>query len=194
MTAARLWLVRHAQPEVALGICYGRLDLPADPAASRAAARALAQALPAEAITVWHSPLQRCELLALELQGLRPNLAPKPEPRLLELDFGHWEGRGWQGIDRTALDAWASQLHEYAPGGGEPLRAMLERVWQALQDARRLPCGDVVWITHAGVARCVAWLLAHGPGRAPQAQEWPAAAPPFGGWTVVPLPAPGQAI
>lgn len=193
MTAARLWLVRHAQPEVAPGICYGHLDLPAKSDASHAAAQALAQALPHEGVAVWHSPLQRCELLALNLQGLRPDLALKPEPRIMELDFGRWEGRAWQDIDRAALDAWAGQLHEYAPGGGEPLYAMLERVWQALQDARRLASGDVVWITHAGVARCVAWLLAHGPGRAPQAQEWPAAAPPYGGWTLVPLPAPGEA-
>ncbi|AVP58762.1 histidine phosphatase family protein [Pulveribacter suum] len=190
MTATRLWLVRHAQPQVAPGICYGRLDVPADPAASRFAAQALARALPAGGVAVWHSPLQRCELLALDLQGLRPDLMPKPEPRIMELDFGCWEGQAWHAIDRSALDAWAGQLHTYAPGGGEALQAMLQRVWQALQDARRLPSSDVVWITHAGVARCVAWLLAHGPGRAPRAQDWPTAAPPCGGWTVAPLPPP----
>ena len=43
---ARLWLVRHAAPQVAPGTCYGALDVPADPAATQAAARRLAAALP----------------------------------------------------------------------------------------------------------------------------------------------------
>ena len=35
---ARLWLVRHAQPVVATGTCYGALDVPADAAATQVAA------------------------------------------------------------------------------------------------------------------------------------------------------------
>ena len=30
----KLWLVRHAQPLVDAGVCYGRLDVAADPAAT----------------------------------------------------------------------------------------------------------------------------------------------------------------
>lgn len=46
MSAPRLWLVRHARPEVAPGLCYGRLDVAADARHSRESARLLAQALP----------------------------------------------------------------------------------------------------------------------------------------------------
>src|SRR3989344_6090949 len=60
----RLWLVRHAQPLVAPGTCYGALDIPADPAATRAAAEHLAAALPPQSRVI-HSTLQRCEQLAL---------------------------------------------------------------------------------------------------------------------------------
>ena len=213
--APRLWLVRHAQPDIAPGICYGRLDVPALTAASRTAAHALAQALPQQVAAVWHSPLQRCELLALDLLDLRPDLTQKtrPEPRIAELDFGTWEGRAWEAIARAEIDAWSARLHDHAPGGGESLAAMLARVAAALQDAARLAwaqgaanasrgeqrgqgCGDsggggggdVLWLTHAGVARCVAWLLQHGPQARADAARWPVAAPGYGSWVTLTLP------
>ncbi len=186
----RLWLARHAQPEVAPGVCYGRWDVPARPAATETAARALAQVLPVQVAGVRHSPLQRCEHLALALQALRPELASQPEPRIAELDFGAWEGRAWDAIDRAELDGWAARLATQAPGGGEPLAAMLARVAQAWDEAAalaRATGADVVWITHAGVARCVAWLQAEGRCRPPSAATWPVPAPGYGAWTVVPL-------
>mgnify|MGYP003391152053 CR=1 FL=1 len=81
---ARLWLVRHAQPVVAAGTCYGALDVPADAAATQVAAQRLAQALPAGA-AAHYSTLQRCELLALATQALQPNLTIHPDARLREL-------------------------------------------------------------------------------------------------------------
>ncbi|MBS0508918.1 MAG: histidine phosphatase family protein [Proteobacteria bacterium] len=189
MNGPRLWLVRHARPLVAPGLCYGRLDMPADASASRAAAAALARALPPRVARAWHSPLQRCELLALDLQALRPDLASRAEPRIAEMDFGAWEGRAWSAIARAEIDAWAADLAGHAPGGGEPLVAMLARVDMALRHAASCAQGgDVLWITHAGVARCVQWLLAHGGARAPRAHEWTMAAPDFGAWMTLALP------
>lgn len=187
---ARLWLVRHAQPLVAPGTCYGAVDVPADAAATRVAAQRLADALPPKA-RVFHSTLQRCALLAHDLQALRPDLASNPDARLREMDFGHWEGRAWEHIGKTAIDAWTAAFATYAPGGGESLSAMLARVSLALRAAQPQPAKqaaqDVVWITHAGVARCVAWLLAHGEGRMPRADEWPVPAPAWGAWEIHPL-------
>ena len=190
MSGPRLWLVRHARPLVAPGLCYGRLDMAADALASRSAAASLARALPASVAAAWHSPLQRCELLALDLQALRPDLASNPEPRIAEMDFGAWEGQAWSAIARAEIDAWAADLAGHAPGGGEPLVAMLRRVAMALGDAAACAHahgGDMVWITHAGVARCVQWLLAHGEQRAPRSHEWPVQAPGFGAWMTMPL-------
>lgn len=192
---SRLWLVRHARPLVAPGLCYGRLDMPADAAATRAAAQALARALPPHVAAVRHSPLQRCELLALELRALRPDLASNPEPRIQEMDFGTWEGRAWAAIAQAEIAAWADKLGSHAPGGGEPLSAMLARVAQALHDATasaQAGGGDVVWITHAGVARCVQWLQTHGAARTPHSHEWPVDAPGFGDWAQVGLGAGGN--
>ena len=217
---ARLWLVRHAAPLVPPGTCYGALDVPADTAATQIAAMRLAAALPSFA-AVFHSPLQRCEQLAMTIQGLRPDLASKRDARLRELDFGAWEGQPWSAIAKSAIDAWTAAFATHAPGGGESLALMLERVASALQTALQRPaqptqptaqhaCNssaataaagvnkliddtdvtrvtDVVWITHAGVARCVQWLLQHGESALPQADQWPVAAPGFGAWVLLDL-------
>ena len=195
----RLWLVRHAEPLVPAGVCYGALDVPADAAATRLAAQRLAGLLPGGA-RVLHSTLQRCEQLALDLQGLRPDLTSQPDPRLREMDFGAWEGLRWDDVARSDIDAWVAEFAHHAPGGGEPLTAVLARVASALRDALpgHLPgndhrsddenpsaARDVVWITHAGVIRSVAWLQAHGLGALPTAAQWPVPAPAWGEWVVV---------
>ena len=190
--APRLWLARHARPIVDQGICYGRLDVAADPAASRAAAHALVRARPAPWAAIRHSPLQRCELLAQDLQALQPDWASKSDTRLAELDFGNWEGRAWSGIARDDIDAWTADFCDHRPGQGESLSQMLARVNAAWQDARQcaLQHGtDVLWITHAGVIRCVHWLMGHGAERQPLSHEWTAPAPAYGAWTVMPLTA-----
>ena len=179
----RLWLVRHARPQVAPGICYGALDIPADAAATQAAAQRLAAALPAQAL-VFHSTLQRCEQLAHALQAQRPDLAPNPDARLREMDFGRWEGQPWDAIGQAAVDAWTADFAAHSPGGGESLASVLARVAAALRFAASHASQDVVWITHAGVARCAAWLQAPGQAKLPRADEWPLAAPSFGNWEI----------
>jgi alpha-ribazole phosphatase len=182
---AGLWLVRHAQPLVAAGTCYGALDVPADPIATQAAAQRLAQALPKRVIAR-HSTLQRCEHLAIATQSLRPDLVIHPDDRLREMDFGIWEGHAWDSIDQSAIDAWTADFARHRPGGGDNLAELLARVAAALKDARQQARGgtDVVWFTHAGVARCVRWLLAHGEKHMPKADEWPLAAPAWGQWEI----------
>lgn len=194
---AQLWLVRHARPLVAPGVCYGRLDVAADAAATRACAQRLAQALP-QGMQVAYSTLQRCDLLAQYLRALRPDLTYKLEARLCEFDFGQWEGRAWIDIGQAALEHWVQDFATHRPGGGETLAEMLARVAQALQQARtqaRRMGQPQLWITHAGVARCVAWLQAQGYAhdhsldgvRLPQAHEWPQQTLAWGEWQRIAL-------
>lgn len=187
----RLWLARHAQPLVAPGVCYGALDLSADPAATARSAQRLAAALP-QCLSVWHSPLQRCELLAQALLGLRPDLTLKAAAELVEFNFGRWEGRAWDAIARADIDAWTAQFADCRPGGGDNLAAMLARVASALRVAQQ-ECAEgteVLWITHAGVARCVQWLLHAAPHALPRADQWPPSAPGYGEWVCFALPPP----
>ena len=175
----KLWLVRHARVLIEPGVCYGASDVPADAQDTAACARALADVLP-QGLPLLHSPLQRCTQLVQALQGLRPDLQAGPDARLLEMDFGCWEGVRWDAIGQAAFDQWTSAFGDFRFGGRESVNELLRRVAAALAQTRqRAP--EAVWVTHAGVMRAVA-LLAQGIGRIEQAGQWPQQAPGWGEW------------
>ena len=175
----KLWLVRHARPLIASGVCYGQLDMPSDVAETADCARKLAAQLPS-GIRIISSPLQRCEQLAPVLIGLRPDLAYTIDSRLQEMNFGAWEGCAWQSIDPAELQAWTDHFADYQAGRhGESVSTFMARVgaaYDALQGQ-----GDTLWITHAGVMRAVE-LLHQGVRQIEHAHQWPIAAPNYGQW------------
>lgn len=179
----KLWLVRHARPLIAPGTCYGATDVPADARETDAAAASLAAALP-RGLAVASSPLRRCAQLAQALQGLRPDLAWRPDPRLAEMDFGAWEGQAWDAIGRREIDRWTADFARHRCGGGESVDDLLARTRQALAEAVAAGA-DALWITHAGVGRAVQ-VLVQGV-TVQRAEEWPRAGLAFGEATWVEL-------
>lgn len=169
-----LFLVRHAQPLIESGVCYGALDVPADAQSTQQAAEKLAKNLPQGAI-IFHSPLQRCEQLAHALQALRADWVSKPDPRLREMDFGTWEGQRWDSIPRAELDAWTNAFPTYRCGGGDNVDSFMARVAAAWDESPK----PAIWITHAGVIRA-ALLLAQGKRHIQRADEWPQGGVGFG--------------
>ncbi len=149
-----LWIVRHATPLIASGLCYGALDVAADAQHTLQAARALVQALPVQC-KVWVSPLQRCMQLANALSDIRPELKPQTDTRLREMDFGTWEGVSWDAIPLPAMQAWTDDFGAHRFGGVESANEVLARVADLWDAVRQQPDEDQVWITHAGVARAV---------------------------------------
>jgi alpha-ribazole phosphatase len=145
----RLILVRHPQPLVAAGICYGSTDVPVAPEVAQRAAATLQAALPSAA-RVYSSPLQRCAALAARLS--RPTL----DARLAEMDFGRWEMQPWHAIPKAEVDAWAADLIDYRPGGGESVLQFTSRVASFYDEMRRLPDQEAVVICHAGTMRVLA--------------------------------------
>lgn len=139
-------LLRHPRPRVAPGLCYGRTDLAEGPTASAEIAAALKRAPPAAAVLA--SPALRCRRLAERLAA-RDAVALALDDRLLELDFGRWEGRPWDAIDRAESDPWAADPWRVAPPGGETFAALHARVAAVLAEA---PPGAAL-VTHAGPIR-----------------------------------------
>ena len=111
----QLFLIRHPQPDVAAGICYGQTDLALPKHQHHQLgiiAQTLQQQLPSEFV-VYTSPLQRCRLLAEQLHA-----SPLVDDRLKEMHFGEWEMQAWDALPRDQLDAWAQDpLHYVVPGG-----------------------------------------------------------------------------
>jgi alpha-ribazole phosphatase len=142
----RLHLVRHLAPVVDAGVCYGRTDLPTDPAAQLLALPALRAALPTDA-PIYTSPLQRCAVLAAALGNAHA------DARLVELDFGCWEMQPWDAIPRAEIDAWAADVAAYSSGGGESVTAMAQRIDAFYADILQSGVDAAIVICHAGAIR-----------------------------------------
>lgn len=152
-------LIRHAQPDVAAGVCYGRLDLalalPVTPVPAQIAA---GLAPPHRIVT---SPAARARDTAAQLRACVAGLPDHDvEPRLREMDFGTWEGQRWDAIPRDALDLWAADLMGARPHGGESPAQVMARVGE-WADALDVEADQRLWVvTHAGPMRMLAahWL------------------------------------
>ena len=181
----KLLLVRHAQTIAADGLCYGRADVPVLPAVTRAVAECVAPGLP-PGLAMACSPLARCTDLAQAISVLRPDLSPRPDPRIAEMDLGAWEERPWATIDRAELEAWTRDFADGRAGGsGESTRQFMQRVGEAFDDWRDSG-RDAVWVTHAGVIRA-AWLLREGVRCVERADQWPGQPIAFGEWVTIEL-------
>lgn len=166
----RLILVRHPQPLVAPGTCYGRTDLAVAPEQLELTLAALAPQLPA-GLPLYSSPLQRCAGLAARISA-----APVFDERLIEMDFGTWEMQPWDTIPRAGIDAWTADLVNYQPGGGESVLRMAVRISAFHADLQRqLGGGEAVIVCHAGAMRL---LLACHAGLAPAEMALQAAQTP----------------
>jgi alpha-ribazole phosphatase len=166
-----LWLWRHPRTAGAAGRCIGHTDLRVDPRRSKRLAhrvRAVARrrGLPRKVFT---SSLARCHAVGAWLG--RWGWQHLVDDRLLEINFGSWEGRDWSTIDEADIGAWSADLLHHAPGGGEPLRHLLERV-QAF--CREAPAHALV-IAHAGwMQSLLLQCAAHGPIEHLASASWPA--------------------
>lgn len=163
-----LTLLRHPRVD-APGICYGQSDVPLANGAEDAIAKTVLQVPQAQRLV--SSPSPRCLALAEALS--RATALPLTlDPRLLELDFGTWEGRAWSQIPRAESDAWAEDPVTRAPPGGESFGQLQTRVAAALTGLVR-----TLVVTHAGPIRAAQILTGRADFTAAFARAVPFATP-----------------
>ena len=153
----RLYLIRHPQPDIAPGLCYGATDLRV---AADEVDRVLAgvHALVPQRIPVFSSILQRCTLLAEPLAQRCGSGAVHRDARLVEMHFGRWELQRWDAIPRAEIDAWADDLVDYRPGDGESVFQVAQRVTAFLHDLLQTGDDEAIIVCHAGTIRLLhAW-------------------------------------
>lgn len=148
----RLFLVRHARPAVDPDVCYGSTDVPVPQEEQQATLEKLIPILP-ERVPIFSSPLQRCRTLASELACALDSGGVMLDGRLAEMHFGAWEMRTWDAIPRAEIDAWAANLQEYRPGGGESVLEVAQRVQAFHDDLRLRQCERAIVVCHAGTIR-----------------------------------------
>ncbi|ADZ92379.1 histidine phosphatase family protein [Marinomonas mediterranea] len=156
----KLFLVRHPEPDVEKGFCYGKLDVPIVSSWHQDAVY-LSQWLERRRlpkIQSFHSPLSRASKLAL---SVNPN--SKPIGELAELDFGLWEGQNWSTISREEIDEWGADLQFSAPYKGESLEDLRLRVMPKVNALIDEADSDIVLYTHSGVIKVIVSVLCQWP-------------------------------
>ena len=153
-----LILLRHGEPKIASGVCYGQSDIDAHIPDHDALVGVLSR-FDRPVTRLYSSPLSRCMDLSQNLAPLL-NLQVQTDPRLSEINFGNWEMRPWDNIPHAEIDAWASDVENARPHGGESVAQLMQRVKSYLADLAGEP-GNVLAVSHLGVARVIASMLGY---------------------------------
>ena len=166
---AELTVWRHARPRGVEGRCIGRTNVAVDRRKSKRLAhriRTWARRHGAPRI-VLTSPSQRGADVGRWLA--RWGWQHRLDARLLELDFGSWDGLEWSAISRAQVDAWCADFAQHRPGAGESVASLLTRCAAFIAEAPR-----ACVVGHAGWISAALWLerSADAP---PRAETWPCA-------------------
>lgn len=163
----RLWLVRHgvtlANSERRFN---GHLDEELTAQGELQACLIGTQLRERRVVALYASDLQRARRTGeLISQQLGQPLPVQTAAAWRELFFGDWEGLTYDQI----VERYPQHLHfftdptRFAPVNGEAFSALLGRVQSAfqqlMQEARSLPEGDIVLVSHGGVLRVLLCLL-----------------------------------
>ena len=148
----RLILVRHGETEHNRGgLTLGRADVPLNER-GRAQARAVATSFTRAPAAIYASPLSRAFETAFAI-GAATGVDVVMEPDLIEMDVGEMEHlAGAELRDRYPdfLRVWLSNnAADARMPGGETLREVQDRAWQAIERMRDAHAdGEVVAVTH----------------------------------------------
>lgn len=99
---------------------------------------------------ILYSPLSRARDTAMEIAALT-GVPAKPEVRLIEQDFGKWEGTARNGAEFHQAKQQFASNHE----GGESMLFLCRRIYNLLDDLKQEPDKVYLLVAHNGIARAV---------------------------------------
>lgn len=147
---ANPYLIRHP-PVFLQNVCYGQTDLELQPNWRSWFDEMISVMAPLD--RVYSSSLRRTSLVASALAE-HWSCPWVKDDRLLELNFGIWEGRLWDDIPKNEIDAWSADLWLNAPPQGESAFLLTKRVqewWASVAP----DCADerIAVVCHGGPMR-----------------------------------------
>ncbi len=148
-----LYFIRHIKPDFEEGTCYGQTNIPIQNNYGEEHEKII-QKLPPDIDAVFTSPLSRCYLLGKQVS---PNCTA--DARLMELNFGDWEGKKWNDINQQELNKWMEDYIFSAPPNGESLMDLLKRFSGFVDEIKAQSYKKITVVTHAGVIRCAMHLF-----------------------------------
>ena len=161
----KLYLLRHGETEMNVKkVYYGRTDcdLTEKGEAQALLLKSTFADLPLD--IVLESPLLRAKRTADLVLGERdvPRLR---DDRLMELDFGEWEGKSWQELQGDAVyEEWCKEWQTTRPPKGESFLDLAERVAAFCDDLKKREEQDILVVAHHAVLQQImAYLLEQDP-------------------------------
>ena len=141
-----LYIIRHGRTELnTRQLLQGRSDYPLNEEGIEQARRAAERLRGIAFSRVYTSPLKRAAQTAAILA---PGVPPVVDERLIEMDYGPYEGADLSRLPPEILHFFSDFVHNPAPEGMEPLSAVVERAGAFLEEIRALE-GDILISTHA---------------------------------------------
>lgn len=156
-----LTLIRHTTVDVPPGMIYGQTDVPLSASFNNEAEKIMAQIKECTFDVLYSSPLTRCMQLAQKISH-----EVIPDPRLMELNFGNWEGKFWTDIDQTPeAQAWFADYVNTPTPNGESHAQMIQRCKAFLEEIKATNHENICLITHGGPIRAMKSIIENTPPR-----------------------------
>lgn len=155
-----IYLIRHTEPLISTGICYGQLDCSVTEDYVKQFANISHYFNDKKIDAIYSSPLYRCALLAEDLAKQHFHCSVIYRDAFKEINFGDWEGQKWNDIGREKIEQWnENRLHFQFPNGETPF-IFIQRVlkeYASLQSLNNQTQENktIVLVTHAGVLRTI---------------------------------------
>ena len=141
-----IYIIRHGQTELnSRQVLQGRSDYPLNETGIAEAERAARRLRGIRFDCVVTSPLRRAMQTA---EIVAPGVPPIVDPRLIEMDYGPYEGAGLRQLPPEVLTFFQDFVHNPAPAGMEQLSSVVARAGAFLEQIRGLE-GDILISTHA---------------------------------------------
>ena len=146
--AMTLTLMRHPHIDFATQRCIGQTDVDLSFEGKSSLKFLAAEACRLLPDLVISSDLKRCRLLAEEIAA-RLRIRPVFDPIWREIDFGFWENRTWEAIQREETEAFAEWVADFvtiAPPGGESFLQLQKRILSAIDTMLPNHTGKTAWM------------------------------------------------
>ena len=158
-----IYIVRHGQTEMNnRKVLQGRSNYPLNDAGIAQAQKAADILRHISFMKVYTSPLKRAVQTA---EIIAPNVSAVIDDRLIEMDYGPYEGADLNRLPPEMLMFFSDFAHNPAPDGMEQLSSVVERAGSFLEEIRNLE-GDMLISTHAIAMKGILEYLTPGSGGA----------------------------
>ncbi|MFC2097238.1 alpha-ribazole phosphatase [Bacteroidota bacterium] len=154
-----LYLLRHTKVNTPTGVCYGQTDVELFSTFENEKNTLLDKCRNIKFDKIYSSPLKRCSLLA-EAFAISPD-GVFYDKRLIEMNFGCWEGKKWDEIEKSKeAKIWFKNYINTACPEGEAYTDLLLRVQNFIDDLKKNdPDKNLLIVSHSGTIRAFYSIL-----------------------------------